>query len=205
MRLIRSDNIELLIIARKCLLELGDIAPKSTKFKDSKGGNIYTSSECEALGKNYMSESSRLRGIEGYTFYIRYYALQGLYDIISTTFVNEGNLRNINFSNQKGWASRRDIFLSDFKGQTSIIDLMSTYIKMLNKIYHSIIDCKNKDVKRGRLIIDDYDHGHSSSVEDAVVIQMHKYFKNVVKMVDSFSPNLASDLNNSLWFVKSGM
>ncbi len=53
--------------------------PKSAaKLKDARGGAVWTDREIAGLGKNYMTEAARIKGIEVYTRYIRLYALQRL-------------------------------------------------------------------------------------------------------------------------------
>jgi hypothetical protein len=66
-RIFRPDIIELLTTAAQNLERAG--LNRQT---------IYTDKELPGLGKNYMTEASRVNGLAAYSFFIEYYALQGL-------------------------------------------------------------------------------------------------------------------------------
>jgi hypothetical protein len=202
MMLLRADNIKHLISARNLLVKLGEDYPRgATRHCTSKKVNVYTSDECDGLGKNFMTDNSRIKAIEGYSFFIRYYALQGLYDILSFTFSRDGNLDALNLvslatTNSK-WRVEMEIIKEEYPGK-SIKDLMEAYISILQHLQKTIIKSKDKDAKRGRLIIDDYDEAHTSGAEDPVAIDMEKRYMNAMATVALFLPYIASEVNNCI-------
>jgi hypothetical protein len=63
----RPEVVDLMIDARKRLMAV------QAKQEVYSGDKVI-----RGLAKNYMTESSRQKGVDAYTFYIRYYALKGL-------------------------------------------------------------------------------------------------------------------------------
>ena len=79
-QILRESIVNLLIKARKALL---DLSPDQCTFISSGNEIIYTeknvfnslfiNEQCPQLGKNYMTEKNRIKGIQAYSFYIQYY------------------------------------------------------------------------------------------------------------------------------------
>jgi hypothetical protein len=162
----RPQIIDLMLDARQ---RLGDI-----KFKK----NYYTSKDIQGLGKNYMLETDRVRGIEAYTFYIKYYALSGL----KTRLVELMQEKKSGFrsnalkvlgahSKDKRWEHQRRIILQELKDKDTVgcLELLS---QMQETIAKEVQVSKEKDDKRGAKIIDDYAFAHPPAQEDGFVKQM---------------------------------
>ena len=78
----RPEIVELLVCARDALTAAGDACSESGGITDGQGGRIYTSKQIPGLGKNYMTERSRLRGVRAYSDAIEFYALRTLWRAI---------------------------------------------------------------------------------------------------------------------------
>eukprot|EP00041_Stephanoeca_diplocostata_P035440 m.1249422 g.1249422 ORF g.1249422 m.1249422 type:complete len:690 (-) comp24701_c0_seq43:2236-4305(-) len=92
---LRWDTIKMMVAARARLTRLfpdGDrsLVAGSTRLPprmDSNGDRVYLDGDIGGgigIGKNYLRESSRKRGIKAFTFYIKYWALQTLFRAASS-------------------------------------------------------------------------------------------------------------------------
>jgi len=63
---LRPEIVNMMVRARRALTKAG-------------GKEVYTDKDIPGLGKNYLLEGNRKLAIETYTFYIRYYAVKGLF------------------------------------------------------------------------------------------------------------------------------
>ncbi|MBI3317555.1 MAG: DUF4954 family protein, partial [Candidatus Omnitrophica bacterium] len=141
-------------VFRPEIVELMQDARKRLEVKTPK--EVYTSKEVEGLGKSYLSEGSRKRAVETYTFYIRYYALLGL----------KRELEQKNSPSR--WEHERRILAEEFPGK-SPAELLSTLIQMQEKIAQDVQSSKEKDDRRGAEVIEDYAQAHKPAAQDSFV------------------------------------
>ena len=71
----RPSTVRLLVEARRRLLEA---AGKGLSLQ-SGGDVVYTSKQVPGLGKNYMLEKARLKGIQAYSDFIRFYCVRAMW------------------------------------------------------------------------------------------------------------------------------
>jgi hypothetical protein len=150
--ILRPEIIDLMIEARG-------------RLESASGKDVYTDRDVQGLGKNYMTESSRLKGIDAYSFYLRYYALRGLYrkmrDAPDVSLSRE--------SDDPRWEHERRVLNQEFDG----IDrwaLLRAYVQMEEEIVRTVEASKAKDDRRGQRVIEDYSDAHAPASEDALVV-----------------------------------
>ncbi len=154
--------------------------------------NVYLDKDIKGLGKNYLYERSRVKAIETYEFYIKYYALNGLKSRIKLLLKNGVKSVNWNMltplSDDERWEHERRILKMEFPGEHSIIDLLRTLLSMEEKIAEDVKISKEKDDKRGKKVIKDYEESHTLAEDDSFVIQTYKEleeFKKEIKELES--------------------
>jgi len=140
----RPEIVEMMADARK-------------RLSAASGKEVYTAKDVEGLGKSYMSEGSRKRAVETYTFYIRYYALLGLKRELEKPR-----------SNPARWAHEQKILQAEFPGVENK-ELLKTLIEMQQKIAAQVQSSKEKDDLRGAEVIEDYTQAHKPAKEDSFV------------------------------------
>jgi len=157
----RPDIIDLVIDARDRLKGIG------------KKKQIYTSKDIRGLGKNYLLEASRKKGIEAYNFYIKYYGLLGLKKKVEEILAKAGGKKKLATlldmpSKDARWEHERRIILEEVK-ETDIAKNLNTLIEAEEVIANAVQVSKEKDDQRGARIIDDYPHAHAPAAEDSFV------------------------------------
>jgi len=157
----RQDIIDLMIQARKRLHEV------------SKTKEYYTSRDIPGLGKNYMLEGSRIKGIAAYDFYIEYYCLSGLKQYIEDLLKTgpkkiDATIYDIATSH-KVWEHQRNILKDNDFNKRSIKENLLRLSTMEEQIAQATQKAKEKDDERGAEIIKDYATAHSPSAQDSFV------------------------------------
>ncbi len=155
----RPEIIDMMVDARK-------------RLSAASGKEIYTAKEVPGLGKSYMSEASRKRAIETYTFYIRYYALLGLKRELSAWVAAKRKgeiprLLEISSSNLR-WEHERRLLLSEFPG-VGPKELLKILVQTQERIAAQVQSSKEKDDFRGAEVIEDYEDAHKPAKEDSFV------------------------------------
>jgi len=174
----RPEIVNLMLEARERLKNVKEIK------------NVYTDSDIKGLGKNFMYEKSRLKAIETYTFFIKYYALKGLMKRISELLKNGVKKVNWNLleplSSDSRWQHEKKVLLAEFPEKKSLKELLELLIEYESKIAESVKTSKEKDDKRGAKIIDDYNQVHTLADKDSFVVQTLKELektKNEIKEI----------------------
>ncbi|RMH54293.1 MAG: DUF4954 family protein [Candidatus Hydrogenedentota bacterium] len=154
----RPEIVDKMLRARKRLVEV----PKVKEF--------YTSQDIPGLGKNYLKDGARIRGIEVYTFFIRYYALRGLYRRIRESSLSRDRWDTLLSSPSEAdrWEHERGVLLAEFPG-ISVEEALGKLIEMQEKVAENVRLSKEKDDRRGTRIIRDYAEAHPSASEDSFV------------------------------------
>ena len=140
----RPEIVDLMVDARK-------------RLQAASGKELYTSKDVAGLGKSYMSEGSRKKAVETYTFYIRYYALLGLKRELEKPR-----------SNPARWAHEQKLLQAEFPGVGNK-ELLKSLIQMQEKIAAQVQSSKEKDDLRGAEVIEDYTEAHKPAKEDSFV------------------------------------
>ena len=135
---------------------------------------LYTDKDIPGLGKNYMLERSRLKAIDTYTFYIRYYALGGLRrevaGLVTQKRVSAVNRLLTTGTRRARWEHERHILLEELPENDvpTNLQLLTDYQQ---RIGQDVEESKRKDDIRGARIIPDYAQAHTPAQEDPFVKQ----------------------------------
>ncbi len=160
----RPDIIDLMIEARNRLSGVKQIKEH------------YADKDIPGLGKNFLSESTRRNAIEAYTYYLKYYALIGLF-----RKANESGSLSLylidTVSTDQRFEHERMVLKKELDG-IKLKDAFELFIQMDEEVAKNVLDCKRKDDIRGVRIIDDYAEAHTLAEND-------KFIKEVYFDVDS--------------------
>ncbi|NUN98803.1 MAG: hypothetical protein HUU16_21830 [Candidatus Omnitrophica bacterium] len=153
-RVFRREIIERMLAARARLAEI-------------EGEEVYTESEAEGLGENFLTEKSRLRAMEVYSFHIQLFALEGLFlrcadrGKVSSTLIRRP-------SADPEWEFRRTLILSEGLG-SSPSELLRLYVERMKTVALRIEESKSRDDQRGARSIPDYADHHLLAAENRFV------------------------------------
>ncbi len=137
----------------------------------------YTDMEIKGLGKNFLTEASRVKAVESYNFYIEYYCLRALKDAVSA-FIGQGNVKFngdiLTLPLTPVWEHARKVIDSEGYSRRSIKENLQRLISIIEQIAGDTEKSKLRDDYRGCRIIDDYPYAHESATEDSFVKEMWK-------------------------------
>lgn len=172
-RILREDTIRLLLATRQSLSELH-------------GKDFYTGEkDWSALGANFMTERSRLRAIETYTFFIQFYALQGLFGRVRKAGrISPGLVKRKSACVE--WDFQRQLILQEGLGKDPTV-LLEQYRLLLRKIAVNIEESKARDDRRGIQIIPDYADHHFQAVENPFVRQFYQEVEQIEEEIADLS------------------
>ncbi len=160
---LRPEIMRMTVAAREALGRVG-------------GKDVYTDKDIPGLGKNYLLEASRKTAIETYSFYIRYYALKGLFRELQKLSAG-GKKIPASFllvkSSDERWEHERTLLLNELPGD-GLRQNLSLFVDMEQKIARDILETKRKDDIRGARIIDDYAEAHPPAEEDSFVKEVQR-------------------------------
>jgi hypothetical protein len=178
---LRPETVDMMLFGR-------DVLQKAS------GKDVYTDADIPGLGKNYLLETNRKHAVETYAFYVRYYALKGLFRQVNQlseqgTKVSSAFLKTR--SSNKRWEHERTILRKELPENDLRQDL-ELLVKMEERIAHDILETKRKDDLRGAKIIDDYAEAHPPSEEDGFVKDTLRYAEELPKKVGKLLRDIGS-------------
>jgi len=160
----RPEIVDMMITARNRLKDVSAI-------KD-----IYTESEINGTGKNFITEKNRAEGIEVYSFYIRFYALKLLAHRIGKILSgNNGIDPAVVFQEDREiqhWSYAMNLINNEGLKDSSIKENLEKLINKNNVFLSSVYSSKEKDYIRGNKIISDYSVYHKPAGEDQFIIEL---------------------------------
>lgn len=208
----RPEIIDLMLDARARLS-----APRgAARFHTAGGEDVWTDREIDGLGKNYLKESNRVKGVKAYTFYLRLYALHGLvrarqaglsmaplYDADAAGVAGTGGAGGDDADGGSGgagggsggaparrrWAHEAAILRAEFPGEgpAKLLERLRTAQAAAAEAGEVV---KARDAKRGAKIIPDYNDVHPPASGDPVVLSL----KAATRVVDAAVDSLVSKL-----------
>ncbi len=123
--------------------------------------DVYTESDIDGLGKNYLLEANRIKAIDTYNYFIRYYCLNLMFRYLLANTTHEVNLDEILHKATDGeeWEHARNLFLSRLEF-SSLHEAGMTLIEIKNAIARQIFESKQRDDVRGEKITKGYNEAH---------------------------------------------
>ena len=174
----RPEIVDLMVKARKALQKAeAALSPARAVLQkvggviDSSRRPVYTDKDIPGLGKNFMKETARLEGIEAYSFYIRLYALKGLFFAVKFSLQNGPDANSLLETGAIGdprYEHEQALLLSEFPGR-SVKDLLGELVAANEKVAADTLLSKEKDDFRGVRIVPDYASAHTPAREDPFV------------------------------------
>ena len=154
---------------------------------------VYTEKDIKGIGKNYLLESSRKKGSNAYTFYIRYYALCGLKkkieEYLGTRKKGKAKTLLSIATRDRRWEHERRILAKELK-ENGIRDNLRLLVEMQQEIAKSVQSSKEKDDIRGARVITDYAEAHAPASEDSFVKQTHAETHEMKKEIEKLLAKL---------------
>jgi len=178
----RSDIVELMLEARQKLVA----AEGTAKLKDEAGQAVFTDKEVKGLGKNYLKEAARKAGIAAYTFYIKYYALNGVKCCLQAG--GGSDMLNHDYNNVD-WAHERKVLNAEYLAAKPK-DLLNELKDKLMQIAKDTQESKEKDDQRGVRIIADYAEAHKPAKNDGFVKETHEAVAKQCAEIDALLAKL---------------
>ena len=180
----RQDIVDLMLQARKRLKEIS-----GTK-------DYYTARDIPGLGKNYMLEGSRVKGIAAYDFYIEYYCLGGLKQHIESLQKTGENVIAASVYNtasaDPAWEHQRNILNNNGFNQRSLKENLTRLAAMEEQIAQATQKAKEKDDDRGAETIMDYAQAHPPAAQDSFVRETWSRVEKVKKEIEAITGLLSS-------------
>ncbi|MFH0922392.1 MAG: DUF4954 family protein [Fibrobacterota bacterium] len=150
----------------KCVFEIfrPDIMDLVTAARDRLAGvqqvkEYYADRDIAGLGKNFISEAARKEAVETYGFYLRYYALTGLFRQVLKQGKVDASLMS-KASPDARFEHERSVYQHEMAG-LSVREALQQYRAMDKQVADGVLECKRKDDIRGIRIIDDYAEAHT--------------------------------------------
>ncbi|KAI9919864.1 hypothetical protein PsorP6_015721 [Peronosclerospora sorghi] len=139
------------------------------------GEPVYTDEQAQGLGKNYTRETSRLAGIESYTFFIKLFALNALLNLV------EGGQVSIDSTVASVDSSRYELatLAEEFDQKKNVHDCLDDLVLMMAKLAKMAADGKLRDEIRGQRIIPDYNDVHKPASEEPVILKAQRIADDV--------------------------
>ncbi len=156
----RKDIMEYVLSAREKLQNVKEIK------------EYYTYKDIEGIGKNYLLEKNRLKGIETYTFFLSYYALLRFYEKFIEIYNKKDDFNSVFESSGDAEYDFAIEILKKELPDLSIKDYLNKFIEYKRIAAEDILKSKQKDDIRGEKIIDDY--------REVMVLAEHNDFVNFI-------------------------
>jgi NDP-sugar pyrophosphorylase family protein len=146
-RVFREDIVEKMLVA-------------SENLKSIKGKDIYTDKDLSDLGKNVLTEKNRLKAIDAYDFFIKYYLFKELVEERRNGFIDK-LIEIYSITNEQ------------------VNNCLEEYKSIFAKIIDMVITSKSKDYIRGDKIIDDYAEWHADLEDDKIINTLNEIYNSL--------------------------
>jgi hypothetical protein len=189
----RPEIVDTMVYARKALRKIA--GTKNTRILRKNDRPIYTDKDIPCLGKNFLKETARLEGIEAYTFYIRLYALKGLYFAIRFCLQHPNHKETLprvlepHFIDDPRYEHELKLLLEEFPG-IKVSSMLEELVVAHEKMYADTVLSKEKDNFRGIRIIPDYANVHMPATDDPFVLDTKKETDEIKQHVKEILPQL---------------
>lgn len=165
-RIFRPEIIDMMKHARETLVRAEGKA--AFTFKKIQ---IFTDRQVAGLGKNYMTESSRVAGIKAYTFFLRHYVFIHIVERLEQTGGIQISDQHVN-----------TIMTEEF-GSNNVAGILPQAAESFRRVAEQAEKGKARDDKRGMRIIPDYKAVHKEASDEEIVKQAKKRADQVAHLV----------------------
>ncbi|MBP7734402.1 MAG: DUF4954 family protein [Spirochaetes bacterium] len=178
----RPDIIDLMVLARDALKQAVPVKA------------FYTDADIPGIGKNFMTDRSRMSGIEAYELYIEYYCLtQMLNRVISLRAEGKaGALAGIHdeATGDRDWEHARKLIEAEGHRGRTLRDSLARLIDILRSISESTLSSKARDDARGARIIPDYYDVNTAACDDSFIKETVKETAGLTEQIQAIIKTL---------------
>jgi len=169
----RPEIIDLIVSARN-------------KLKNpSRKARLYLSKEIPGLGKNFLSEKSRLEGIAAYDFFIEYYCIKGLFTYLSGHPQKKAVSRSYSSVTKNVlWEHQRKLLVLEGFSKRTIKENLNRLKELERAIAQSVQNSKEKDLTRGQRIMSDYSSAHLPASRDYFIMETWAETHSTIRKID---------------------
>ena len=171
-----------------------DIVEKMMNARDwlkgvEKVKEYYTEKEIPGLGKNFIMEESRTKGIDTYDLFIEYFVLEGLADRVAE-LLGGGEKERVTsiYEEESGypeWEYRRALLNSEGYAGRSVSENLERLGDIHERIARDTQRSKERDDIRGKKIISDYLEANTQAPDDGFVKETWEKSKTInAKLAD---------------------
>jgi NDP-sugar pyrophosphorylase family protein len=180
----RRDIVEKMIVARDRLRNVKNVKEP------------YTDEDVPGLGKNFMMEESRSKGIDIYNFYIEYFALQGLAARVGELVESGERARAASIykdvTGDADWEYVRSLINSEGYGKRVITENLRRLADIHERIARDTERAKERDDIRGKKIIRDYAEANTQAPDDGFVKETWERSRRVKEKMNTLVLKLAA-------------
>ena len=146
---------------------------------------LYTSKEIHGLGKNFLSEKSRLEGINAYNFFIEHYCLKGLLTYLSGHPPKKvASLSYSSITKNAMWEHQRQLLVVEGFSKRTIKENLKRLKELERAIARSVQHSKEKDDARGEKIMSDYSSAHLPASRDYFIMETWDETHSTIRKID---------------------
>jgi hypothetical protein len=139
----------------------------------------YYEKDIPGLGKNFLLEKDRIKGIEIYHFYIQYFILKEIvYEVIKEKIDKQILLSNVEFP-----PYLQKLIIKQKLGNLRIQEGIQEFENIYQRIIKSAIMSREKDLTRGKQIINDYLYTHSSIEDDEFLNKLKENLEKIKEKI----------------------
>ncbi|KAK8809835.1 hypothetical protein WA158_000778 [Blastocystis sp. Blastoise] len=180
-QILRKETVMLIKKARDSLLAVD--SSKAICFKDTEA--IYTETAISGLGKNYLTDVSRVKGIEAYNFFIHLYYLRYINTKLSEYAETQHHDKYdyiLSLPNTLDLGQEWFEAILNFPGCITIGDLLHLYIEteslFLTKCLNSLLKDQQRGIKIQPTYFDTHEDAHDNSLlkKQMKELEDEKYF-----------------------------
>jgi carbonic anhydrase/acetyltransferase-like protein (isoleucine patch superfamily) len=131
----------------------------------------YTDADDPWVGKNYLTEAGRQRGLQAYRQWIRWWALRELWDCVQKELADDRLYpgAEVTASEDLRWALEQGFLQSSCLRGDGLVGAVSEFLELSRSLAVQIEQSKSRDDRRGAQIIPDYAEVQPSPPEDTVI------------------------------------
>lgn len=161
----RKEIIEKMVRAMKALSS----APEKT---------VYTEKDLPGIGKNFMTGESRKKAIESYGFYCTFYALSGLRKRMAGLIASGSRIKPTTLfstpSKDDEWNYQKQLLREFGYDRRPLKEILAELIAMQEQLFAFVLKSKEKDDRRGKTIIRDYEFVNTLARNDQFIKDLRK-------------------------------
>ncbi len=129
-------------------------------------GDFYTSEQIQGIGRSFMSEAARRKGVEAYAFGLSLIASRSLLRSIDALEPDPGS------ASAREAVARALRFAGPMFGSSEPESLIKASLRIERDWLERVMESKSRDDRRGRQVLDDYAERHVEAKSDPLILAL---------------------------------